>query len=955
MIQSNQKTSLLIPSQLPAFIRDDPAYSNFVLFLQAYYEWLETENNITDRSKNILNYTDVDNTTSEFLQYFYNDFLSYFPQDLLEDPTKNIATILKIARQLYQAKGSTASYKFLFKLLFNSDVEVFYTKDAVLRASSGKWYVATYLNILTTDSNFSNLQNYKVFGETSKSIAGIENSVIGQNKSQIYINNLQRGFQSGEFVRIIDQNNQDVYFLNGVQSTQNTPGAYLLRAKIVGQINKVTPTSPGSLYQTNDPVVFYGGLANPLTSNGASASIGTTTTGSVQSITVTKGGYGYRPSPNTTIAINAVGSSVVQPTANIPSYGVDTNYPANVAFLPTDTIGSIAGNNITIGAKQYYFSANVIANVSCSLANAFTFTAFTTYPISSVVVTSSGSGIQSISSVIPQSLYNTSNTLTSNSSYASLKSAGILAPIQIVSGGTGYSNSDTIVITGGTGFGAYAKANVNASGSIVSVNYVYSPLDTDTLHRYPLGGMGYTPTGLPAITVTSSGGTNASLIVPGILGDGAQLTSTASSIGQVQQINITNFGQDYSSLPNVSLQIQDVFVSNVSSSLLPARGDFVYQSVSGITTYTAFVDSITAYDGLGKYILRVYNYVGSITPTNALSVNGKNINMSIMTTSLPNSRYATNGVLTYGDGTAQAQASFVNGLIQAQGQYLDTTGQPSSFDILQSIDYNNFTYELTTEAQIESYRKTLLDLLHPSGMRLLGRYNLISNNNTNMVMVDALNQSPNNLADYVGVQAYVTISSDGTAFNRTSNNIIKFNSIGSANLATFVFPNSSIRFVTANGDPIVVLSINSINFVANTITASRNIWTTFANVATVTSASATNKINITSLTNSYDIAFGGYYTTNNKVKDIVRTNDIIKVNNQTATVTSVDYINNIITVGSTLTYSANGYMSVNRTWTSNNATLVQIFGPRGISYVPELTDELGNILTTENGIELLLG
>jgi hypothetical protein len=53
-IASGQKTSLLIPSQLPEFVRDDPAYANFVLFLQAYYEWLEQNNNVEDRTKNIL-------------------------------------------------------------------------------------------------------------------------------------------------------------------------------------------------------------------------------------------------------------------------------------------------------------------------------------------------------------------------------------------------------------------------------------------------------------------------------------------------------------------------------------------------------------------------------------------------------------------------------------------------------------------------------------------------------------------------------------------------------------------------------------------------------------------------------------------------------------------------------------------------------------------------------------
>ena len=36
------KTSLLIPSQLPDYIRDDKNYNSFVDFLTAYYEWLES-------------------------------------------------------------------------------------------------------------------------------------------------------------------------------------------------------------------------------------------------------------------------------------------------------------------------------------------------------------------------------------------------------------------------------------------------------------------------------------------------------------------------------------------------------------------------------------------------------------------------------------------------------------------------------------------------------------------------------------------------------------------------------------------------------------------------------------------------------------------------------------------------------------------------------------------------
>ena len=54
------KTSILIPSQLPEYIRDDDSYRYFVDFLKAYYEWMEQSTNVIDISENILNYQDID-------------------------------------------------------------------------------------------------------------------------------------------------------------------------------------------------------------------------------------------------------------------------------------------------------------------------------------------------------------------------------------------------------------------------------------------------------------------------------------------------------------------------------------------------------------------------------------------------------------------------------------------------------------------------------------------------------------------------------------------------------------------------------------------------------------------------------------------------------------------------------------------------------------------------------
>ena len=133
MIPGNKKTSLLIQSQLPGFVKDDPDYANFVLFLEAYYEWLEQNNNLTTRSKNLLSYKDIDSTTDEFMNYFVNEFLQYFPAETLISQEQAV----KYAKQLYRTKGTPASYKFLFKILYNSDFDYFYTKDAVLKPSDG--------------------------------------------------------------------------------------------------------------------------------------------------------------------------------------------------------------------------------------------------------------------------------------------------------------------------------------------------------------------------------------------------------------------------------------------------------------------------------------------------------------------------------------------------------------------------------------------------------------------------------------------------------------------------------------------------------------------------------------------------------------------------------------------------------------------------------------------------
>ena len=112
---TNKKTSVLVNEQLPDFVRDEgPRLQRFI---EAYYEFMEQNGGMIDGAKNILAYQDIDTTTNAFLQYFREEIYKNVPDDALVDKK----LLAKHIREMYNAKGSEKSYKFLFRILFNED------------------------------------------------------------------------------------------------------------------------------------------------------------------------------------------------------------------------------------------------------------------------------------------------------------------------------------------------------------------------------------------------------------------------------------------------------------------------------------------------------------------------------------------------------------------------------------------------------------------------------------------------------------------------------------------------------------------------------------------------------------------------------------------------------------------------------------------------------------------
>jgi hypothetical protein len=136
------KLSSLVASQLPEFVRSD--YPTFVAFLQAYYDFLEsTQQDLTDLR-------DLDKTLDSFIGHFKGELASKLPYTAVEP-----RFLMEHIKEHYGAKGSEASFKLLFRILFNKDVTVEYPAKQMLRASDGKWNqdVSVFIKILTGHPN----------------------------------------------------------------------------------------------------------------------------------------------------------------------------------------------------------------------------------------------------------------------------------------------------------------------------------------------------------------------------------------------------------------------------------------------------------------------------------------------------------------------------------------------------------------------------------------------------------------------------------------------------------------------------------------------------------------------------------------------------------------------------------------------------------------------------------
>ena len=129
--QVDERFSTQLKDQLPDHIVSN--YDAFVQFVEAYYEWMEQKSNPRYEGVRLGTYNDIDQTLDEYVQYFRDTYIKDFPVKLKDGV--NEKTIVKYAKDLYLAKGTKASFDLLFRILFDTTVDVSYPRDRLLRLS----------------------------------------------------------------------------------------------------------------------------------------------------------------------------------------------------------------------------------------------------------------------------------------------------------------------------------------------------------------------------------------------------------------------------------------------------------------------------------------------------------------------------------------------------------------------------------------------------------------------------------------------------------------------------------------------------------------------------------------------------------------------------------------------------------------------------------------------------
>ena len=817
-----QKVSLLINRQVPEFVRDE--YPTFIRFLEAYYEFLENKqtgknNDLNVKSKDLRYLSDVDYSIGQFEDSFFNTFADLLPKDVQVDK----AFLIKQLLPFYLAKGNEKSFKLLFRLLFDEEVEIVQPKSNILRASDGKWVVEKAFRI--AQSVYS---TYTANGNTSSSATESGNTIFkmaqiaSSSEIGVYVNdvlqtsgyNVRRESKKVVFTTAPSANSEikilyndfDYVLLENRKLTGTTSGA----TAIVERVGQKT-FSTGSAFELyvndktlvgtfengenatlniigdNDELinievnglsslaainVIDGGasynIGDPVVISGGGASttaeaiVSDVFSGFINKVNVLAGGAGFKTGSN----VNLVGA-IANASLVLAIDGVDNTGANSSNFFIVDTTRIANYSSLLISAADYGFPNTAISeNVNSRIIDALAFSN----------VTGLGA-ITNVAVLFANAIFSTVPTLDADSAPFNNGSSeeqrvvytNSLVIITINSGGDGYKIGDELVFTNpgnmNFGFGAAAAVvNVSTAGAITKVD-LQPPRITGTANVF----------GTTNVTVI---GTGTYFLDELRVGDKIMINSESRFVNAISS--------------NTSLNVNANFTSATTGGgkkiglhgLLP---------VGGINYNKTKLPTITISSVLGANAnISSVCLMGDGEDLNATADQNPGAILKIRITN-PGAGYQSPPTITLtgkGNGAATANSLIEPSYVSFPGGWKTSDGILSSAErVIQGRDYYiDYAYVLSSKVEFSKFKDLFKNLIHPAGFKQYADFKIdeiVEANN-----ISTISYSSNVISGTVNVNSSIYVTGTNTLFNiANTNNVIT--------IGTQIAVNSEIKTISS--------------------------------------------------------------------------------------------------------------------------------------------------------------
>jgi hypothetical protein len=752
------KISNLVRNQVPEFVREQ--HPKFVSFLEAYYEFLEIQqgtqkNDLINQSKSLRYLSDVDSSLDTFENNFYEKFASLLPRD--SAVRKDI--LFKNLTNLYLSKGSSSSYKLLFRMLFGEELEIIEPKNEVLRASASTWSVENSLRadpgtlylihqgngtsttfllpsvgftvksvlindvettaylvnqyskriifndapttnsvikIFFNDFDYSLLVNRKVTGKTSRASGIIERFAV----SLVSNRNIEDLYINSKTVTGVFANGE--YCVTDIIVDGNVLNLEFLTSSALRKINII---NGGSNYSNGDLVIVSGGGAE----QEAVAVIEEVFSGYIDTIRVNKPGAGFSSGG----LIDAIDPPLVVngtiSTVNTSSSNVTNTY----TILSDILIANLA--SITVGAADYSIAGKSVSNTSkiITLMN----------PISINV------------GAISNCIVTTANSVS------------VEVPIVETQGATYLTGTVFHSITGFRSIGGYT---INGSGENYRVGdeVIFGPNPILT------SGVG----AAARVSVTDTSGRILKLAI-----EPSRLTGTANVTANSGVVTGTgtSFNTEISVGDRIIINGESRYVTVVTNATsVTCNVDFTYTTAgidAAIGKYWIYPTGGTNYTQNNFPTITIRSRAGTNANVVIDSCMGDGENLTATGSKLPGAivkiriidggrgyKYIPFINLTQsGDGQANAQAEIESSFVTFEGKWTTSDSIISSTERkIQGKDYYvDYSYITSSRVEFRKYKQILKDLLHPAGLINYARYRIDKEANVTNLGVTTI--SPN--------------------------------------------------------------------------------------------------------------------------------------------------------------------------------------------------------------------